>query len=260
LSPGGNDIEDNPFEAEFVEEALSEPADDDEPSEPSSVNNFAVLDSSLPSATTQTEANHLTSYASAKRSANSRTEKKHRTRWHFGIRSRSPPMEIMLELYKTLKVLGMQWKEKKNLGGLGGIQRKFSHKTGQMEFTNIRRNRQLDGEGDPPISVDKSAASHIYFIETRARVGNVVVLMNLQLYMMDEVNYLVDFHHKGSYYASQIEGADKYDPATPEEKALLIPEHPRMDGDKDGDETVVSPYLFMDVACKLILELAGGGE
>ena len=26
------------------------------------------------------------------------------------------------------------------------------------------------------------------------------------------------------------------------------------------DEPVISPYLFMDVACKLILELAGAGS
>jgi carbon catabolite-derepressing protein kinase len=30
-------------------------------------------------------------------------------------------MEVVLEIYKTLKALGMEWKEKKNLGGLGGL-------------------------------------------------------------------------------------------------------------------------------------------
>ena len=35
-----------------------------------------------------------------------------RPRWHFGIRSRSPPMEVMLEIYKTLHSLNMWWKRK----------------------------------------------------------------------------------------------------------------------------------------------------
>ncbi|KAJ3093034.1 Protein kinase [Quaeritorhiza haematococci] len=37
-------------------------------------------------------------------------KKKVRSKWHFGIRSRSPPFDIMLEIYRALKNLGMQWK------------------------------------------------------------------------------------------------------------------------------------------------------
>ncbi|KAJ3102311.1 protein kinase, AMP-activated, alpha 2 catalytic subunit [Phlyctochytrium planicorne] len=36
--------------------------------------------------------------------------RKSKTRWHFGIRSRSPPFDIMLEIYRALKNCGMQWK------------------------------------------------------------------------------------------------------------------------------------------------------
>jgi hypothetical protein len=39
------------------------------------------------------------------------------------------------------------------------------------------------------------------------------VIMNLQLYMADSVNYLVDFHHKESYKASADPGAGKFDMA-----------------------------------------------
>ncbi|KAJ3332491.1 protein kinase, AMP-activated, alpha 2 catalytic subunit [Blyttiomyces sp. JEL0837] len=35
---------------------------------------------------------------------------KSRSKWHFGIRSRSPPFDIMLEIYRALKNCGMQWK------------------------------------------------------------------------------------------------------------------------------------------------------
>ena len=77
-------------------------------------------------------------------------------------------MEVMLEIYRTLKTLGMEWKEKKDLGGLGGVQRR------QGEKTKIERARELDGG-----HVDLRAASAVYFIETRARVQDVVVSLSL---------------------------------------------------------------------------------
>jgi carbon catabolite-derepressing protein kinase len=90
--------------------------------------------------------------------------------------------------------------------------------------------------------------------------------MNLQLYMVDSINYLVDFHHKKSYKASTEPGAGKFDMAIFD---------PLFSTEKDGSESgrslkekdtavkeddVVSPFVFMDVACRLILELAGGSE
>ena len=166
MSPGGGDLEENPFDAEFsadyddddeVEEDgldFNSPPPDGNPES----NHFAVLNSSLPEQLTE---HHLTSYMSAKRTG--AREKKYRTKWHFGIRSRSPPMEVMLEIYRTLKALGMEWKEKRNLGGLGGIPPK---KRGMIE-----RVRELDGNG----YVDLKAAAGVYFVETRARVQDVVV-------------------------------------------------------------------------------------
>lgn len=41
---------------------------------------------------------------------NGKPSKRPKARWHFGIRSRSPPMEVMLEIYKTLKILGFDWR------------------------------------------------------------------------------------------------------------------------------------------------------
>ncbi|KAG0268135.1 Protein kinase [Actinomortierella ambigua] len=35
---------------------------------------------------------------------------KGRPKWYFGIRSRSEPLEVMAEIYKALKALGMKWK------------------------------------------------------------------------------------------------------------------------------------------------------
>ncbi|KAG6335013.1 hypothetical protein ID866_4080 [Astraeus odoratus] len=259
LSPTG-DLEDNPFEAEFngdyEDDDLDDGLDFSTPPPDGECNNFAVLNSSLPLPDQLPEQHHLASYANAKRTWPVKEKKQHRTKWHFGIRSRSPPMEVMLEIYRTLKTLGMEWKEKRNLGGLGGVRRQRSGTNG----IKIERAREFDGSSP----VDLRAASSIYFVETRARVQDVVVLMNLQLYMVDSINYLVDFHHKKTYKASTEPGAGKFDMANPD---TVIPDS-SSDGrsikDKDShsikEDEVVSPFVFMDVACRLILELAGGGE
>ncbi|KAH9830424.1 snf 1 [Rhodofomes roseus] len=251
LSPGPADLEENPFENEFGgydEDDLDDGLDFSTPQE-AEVNNFAVLNSSLPDQLP--EQHHLASYASAKRQP-IKEKKQHRTKWHFGIRSRSPPMEVMLEIYRTLKTLGMEWKSKKDLGGLGGVRR-------GAQKAHIERNRELDS----PHYVDLRAASSIYFIETRARVQDVVVLMNLQLYMVDSINYLVDFHHKKMYTASNEPGAGKFDMAHPD---LTLSDTASLESSRSlkeiniKEDEVVSPFVFMDVACRLILELAGGGE
>ncbi|THU88241.1 Pkinase-domain-containing protein [Dendrothele bispora CBS 962.96] len=506
LSPStGRDLEENPFEAEFIgnehdyevgedfsggsgsvspspeaegamegdesrgegyEEGYTPPVDDSgsgngevraggvgPAGDPRDVNNFAVLNSSLPESgpgsgpggtstgtgtngvsgahagagagggnqsQNQNQNHHLAGYvekkttgsASGGRGGKRRDAHPHRTKWHFGIRSRSPPMEIMLEIYKTLKVLGMEWKEKRALGGLGGVRTRViwdeslpaegepewenamtgdasgaTHQDGTngvngsngtgtgadgggatptpgatgMPTRQIRRGayriervKGLDGQ-----DVDLRTATQIYFVETRARVQDVVVLMNLQLYMIDSINYLVDFHHKKSYRASTRPGAGKYEPASKEEikqcnreramkekvngifgsggksggerdsplaelarsrspsngnnanikTEVFGPNGERLEDREEGkgresppggslssilkdnhstsstntvasvastttgnkenssstagsnkDEEVVSPYVFMDVACRLILELAGGGE
>ncbi|KAG6818604.1 hypothetical protein H0H93_003560 [Arthromyces matolae] len=259
LSPGGGDLEleENPFDVEFSEDYGEDSVDDaldfSSLSQDNAEIGFAVLNSSLPEQLP--EQHHLTSYASAKRNgAATREKKQHRTKWHFGIRSRSPPMEVMLEIYRTLKALGMEWKEKKNLGGLGGVKPRRGG-------VGIERNRTLDGDG----TVDLRAAAGIYFVETRARVQDVVVLMNLQLYMVDSINYLVDFHHKKSYRASIEPGAGKFDMAVPDPNFCdNTSESGRSIKEKDGppikDDDVLSPFVFMEVACRLILELAGGGE
>ena len=173
LSPGGGDLEVNPFEAEFNGD--DDDDDDDDgldfstpPLDENEVNNFAVLDSSLPEQLP--EPHHLASYANAKRSTPvDKRDKKHRTKWHFGIRSRSPPMEVMLEIYRTLRTLGMEWKEKKNLGGLGGVA------VAGKKDRKIERASEWDGSGH----VDLKAAAGIYFVETRARVQDVVVSSEL---------------------------------------------------------------------------------
>ncbi len=189
LSPVGADLEDNPFEAEFNAEYANEGEEEDDDIDDVDVDlglapppaptvpylpQFAVLSSSLPEPQQHgPNQHHLTSYAVTRqeRREQRRAEKGRRTKWHFGIRSRSPPMEVMLEIYRTLRALGMEWKEKKNLGGLGTLRAKgLVGGYGRVD-KNIERNTDLDGAGE----VDLKAAGSIYFVETRARVQDIVV-------------------------------------------------------------------------------------
>jgi len=86
--------------------------------------------------------------------------------------------------------------------------------------------------------------------------------MNIQLYMVDSINYLVDFHHKLSYKASTEPGAGKFDMHIPDIISETSSESGERRSLKDNQHTkedeVVSPFVFMDVACRLILVLAGG--
>lgn len=86
--------------------------------------------------------------------------------------------------------------------------------------------------------------------------------MNLQLYMVDSINYLVDFHHKKTYKAAPDFSAGIFDMAHPDYNlSETASECSRSVKDLVvRDDEVISPFVFMDVACRLILELAGGGS
>lgn len=99
-------------------------------------------------------------------------KKSRKLKWHFGIRSRSPRLDVMLEIYRTLHSLGMEWKEKKSLGGLGGIWTPT-----EIEGLKIDRRTDLDGESRGEGTVDLKAASSIYFVETRCRTDDIVVCL-----------------------------------------------------------------------------------
>ncbi|KAJ3043455.1 Protein kinase [Rhizophlyctis rosea] len=72
---------------------------DDVPSLPPASSNIQILSSSLP------KRDPIPQPAPGGKSRH-----KTRSKWHFGIRSRSPPLDIMLEIYKALKNIGMRWR------------------------------------------------------------------------------------------------------------------------------------------------------
>ncbi|EGG10121.1 uncharacterized protein MELLADRAFT_51841 [Melampsora larici-populina 98AG31] len=128
-----------------------------------------------------------------------------RTKWHFGIRSKSPPMTVMLEIYRTLQTLGFEFKRKEN--------------------------------DLPP---------DLYFIETRCRLDDVMVRMDLQLYQIEVNNYLVDFRNLGY---KLIRPTDRGDSDSQQQYEYL---------QEERKGAASSPFLFLECACRLIVELAVG--
>ncbi|GAA6060387.1 hypothetical protein JCM10212_004640 [Sporobolomyces blumeae] len=239
----------------------------------------------------------------------SSSSKRLRQRWHFGIRSRSEPMEVMLEIYRTLKTLKMEWKAKPRDddevdGGEEGEERRRERERERADESEKQRRRREEEE-----RVKK--AQELYFVETRCRMDDVMVRMDLQLYRIDDQNYLVDFRNLGyrpikpqppsglssavsSSLPTPLSAPTSADPSplvTPQippdslfQLSSSVPQTPnaadelrsrrpdllghRRAGDTAGGSTgqtpkkkgagseVSSPYLFLECAVRLIVELA----
>ncbi|WWD21907.1 hypothetical protein CI109_106395 [Kwoniella shandongensis] len=207
-------------------------------------------------------------------------------KWHFGIRSRSPPMEVMLEIYKTLNVLGMQWRQKEGInlpeiGGAppGGYSEEVEAALDQWADEHGGQRPQM-GKKPPPkkdAAAQEKAAQSLYHVETRARYGDVIVRMDLQLYRVDDQHYLVDFRNLGYYMVTENE-MDVPDVSRPDGDASSLapstlssatqtaangaskPGAPK--GETNGSGTTIGgvsgPFHFLEMACQLIAELASG--
>lgn len=94
-------------------------------------------------------------------------------RWHFGIRSSSPPMEVMLELYRTLEALGIQWRQKRGIWAASEAEshaalqaaEQYSHTPGSEASATAGDSY----EGEPRENLD------VYYVECRWRIRNSVV-------------------------------------------------------------------------------------
>ncbi|KAI9293588.1 Pkinase-domain-containing protein [Neoconidiobolus thromboides FSU 785] len=109
--------------SELSSESEKEDEEEDSPS-----NTIRILSSSLPqnsgsylqatsfgqplsrSSTTPSNAVNIPSKTYANFGANINFRRKTRSKWHFGIRSKNSPYDVMLEIYRALKQLNMDWK------------------------------------------------------------------------------------------------------------------------------------------------------
>ena len=114
--------------------------------------------------------------------------------------------------------------------------------------------------------------------------------MDLQLYQVDSINFLVDFKNVAYYRASTAAAAARFEMAVPIKRrgrGEVAEEDDNTTNGTHGDDTskdgadggpaddddegllqaeatdkevpVCSPFLFLEIATKLIIELAGGG-
>lgn len=113
-----------------------------------------------------------------------------RTKWHFGIRSKSPPMTVMLEIYRTLASLGFEFKRKladdeedevgmvgsgvaapgSNGGNGNGANGKKDERTGEKDKNESDRKKQKRLQEEA-----QKKAQELYFVETRIRMDDVMV-------------------------------------------------------------------------------------
>lgn len=85
--------------------------------------------------------------------------------------------------------------------------------------------------------------------------------MDIQLFQVDQANYLVDFKNVTYYKASTASDAREFEMAFPivrtKGKEPVVP--PPIEKMRDsGEPPNCSPFLFLHVAIQLIIELAGG--
>ncbi|WVQ83879.1 hypothetical protein IAT38_006023 [Cryptococcus sp. DSM 104549] len=220
-------------------------------------------------------------------------------KWHFGIRSRSPPMEVMLEIYRTLNVLGMQWRRKDvafpDIGGApsGGYSEEVE---ALMEDLEGKMGERPQMGRKPPskkeAQAQEKAAQGLYHVETRARYGDVMVRMDLQLYRVDDQHFLVDFRNLGYYMVTEKDmavpdvsrtdlagesgsahggsvsgshgasaGAGGVTGRSRSESVAAPSGAGKAGGGGEGGTSiggVSGPFHFLEMACQLIAELASG--
>lgn len=170
---------------------------------------IAVLPTSLPA---YHRANMLEYGPPTMRRLNPVSTKKSKTRWHFGIRSRSYPLDVMGEIYRALKNLGAEWaipseedlwtihvrwkcvlpKSTKNRDSSSG-ESKASAGDNPMADSS-------EGQGDTPMTEEnKSNADNEnnQMDVDEAEERTELMKMRIQLYQIEQNNYLVDFKFDG---------------------------------------------------------------
>ena len=167
-----------------------------------------------------------------------------RTRWHFGIRSRSAPLEVILEIYRALKGLNAEWVSPPpgiTLGGGGGdddgngSESDYDDGHGDVVKGESKKSLPMIKKPDPYVIRSRFLWHSEELIQNdnmsqkREKQPDVYVYLDVQLYQLEPGNYLVDFKSSGYEQA----GSDC---------ARKLP----------VDKEVNSAFPFLDVATRLI--------
>lgn len=155
---------------------------------------------------------------------NAVSSKKLKTRWHFGIRSRSYPLDVMGEIYRALKNLGAEWS-----------------KPTEEELWTIRVRWKYG-----PTKTDNQEDAKD---QQQSIISPDMMKMQIQLFQLEPNNYLVDFKFDGWE-------------SSPNQQQEIKLQMQQQDDDKfpikqDVDEmSSFSAYPFLHLATRLIMELA----
>ncbi|ODQ78945.1 hypothetical protein BABINDRAFT_171804 [Babjeviella inositovora NRRL Y-12698] len=184
---------------------------------------IAILPSSLPQLHRAYIMEHLTpeqQQVIQSKNLTPLSTKKSKTRWHFGIRSRSYPLDVMGEIYRALQNLGAEWS-----------------KPSEEELWTIRV-RWKYSPAKPTVDADLDDF-HKPEEEEEEPVSNTpdMMKMQIQLFQLEPNNYLVDFKFGGWEFSN------------PEENKAGV------EGE-DDEMSSFSAYPFLHMATRLIMELA----
>jgi carbon catabolite-derepressing protein kinase len=168
---------------------------------------ISILPTSLPA---YHRANMVAANIGGSKKLNPISTKKSKTRWHFGIRSRSYPLDVMGEIYRALKNLGAEWANPAE-DDLWTIHVRWN--------CGLPSNDSDGNNGSACVSPDNAELERMK--------------MRIQLYQLEQNNYLVDFKFDG-WEEDDISQSKK----------------------RSRELETFSAYPFLHLATRLIMELA----
>lgn len=199
-------------------------------------NTIAVLPTSLPA---YHRANMIAYGPPTMRKLNPISTKRSKTRWHFGIRSRSYPLDVMGEIYRALKNLGAEWATptEDDLWTIH-VRWKCNLPTSQPSTSTVESpSLSAAGAGVDVTMSDSEAGKECESEQLKMRI---------QLYQIEQNNYLVDFKFDG--------WEDK--PSSNAEESSETDEKAEKKKRNRSEFDTFSAYPFLHLATRLIMELA----
>ncbi|CAG8462411.1 5672_t:CDS:2 [Acaulospora morrowiae] len=201
--------------------------------------NITLLNSSLP--TSEDSRTSMGSQHPGSSNSSFPTKRnKPRSKWHFGIRSRSPPLEVMLEIYRALKNIGMEWKTidpfhiRCRYTYDSGLQVKIDLQLYRLDLYSYLVDFKNVGYDAPSIIAESVASSFSSpYLISRSE---------------SEISSISSHNHENTV-PSNFEK---------KETAVSLPSSSSngLQRQADGGKDVTSMYPFFDVCAKLITELA----
>ncbi|CAG8478642.1 1430_t:CDS:10 [Diversispora eburnea] len=206
------------------------------------------------------------------------TTKRHKSRskWHFGIRSRSPPLEVMLEIYRALKNIGMEWKTIDPFHVRcryiydSGLQVKIDLQLYRLninnylvDFKNVgyelpstvsESTSSLVSATSPKITTTTTASTSTSSTTTTSSSSTTTQTQSESSSISSHHHHHHNYHHHDeNIFPSNFENKEST-------SSLILPTKPfnllQRQIDNESGKEVTSMYPFFDICTKLITELA----